>query len=383
MRVSQPPPNLSSIERLPVDQIARNADKVDKDAAFPNENITALATSGFLGLIVPKANGGHEASNSDYAAVVEEIGAACASTGMIFVMHCCAIEAIKTHMVSDTASQILSVAAKGQHLSTLALSERGTGVHFYATYGTSQLKDKGYLVNVEKCFATSGGKANSYVVSARAVKSEDPLKSTLYLVFPEDAGVSFNGQWNGLGMRGNCSIDLSVKNAIIPSNRLIGEAAKGLDIELSSVLPRFLLGSSSVYLGIAKAAYEAACLHVKSRAYQHSGQALQALAVVQRSIGEMKSSVDLARTFNRSVAKQWDEEGQPPLIALMEAKLLSCKTASAVTSLAMQLCGGIAYSGALPVERHMRDALAGSVMAPTTDMLLELIGKAALGLPLL
>jgi len=38
---------------------------------------------------------------------------------------------------------------------------------------------------------------------------------------------------------------------------------------------------------------------------------------------------------------------------------------------------------ALPIERFFRDARAGSVMAPTTDVLYELTGRALAGMPLM
>ena len=40
-------------------------------------------------------------------------------------------------------------------------------------------------------------------------------------------------------------------------------------------------------------------------------------------------------------------------------------------------------SPALPMERSFRDARAGSVMAPTTDVLYELAGNALAGMPLM
>jgi len=53
-----------------------------------------------------------------------------------------------------------------------------------------------------------------------------------------------------------------------------------------------------------------------------------------------------------------------------------------VTSLAMRTCGGAAFSRQTGIERFFRDAHAGAVMAPTGDVLRELIGKSLLGLPL-
>jgi len=50
--------------------------------------------------------------------------------------------------------------------------------------------------------------------------------------------------------------------------------------------------------------------------------------------------------------------------------------ALAVTEEAMRISGGAAFSRRLPLERLFRDARAASVMAPTTDLLDEFIGKA-------
>ncbi len=54
-----------------------------------------------------------------------------------------------------------------------------------------------------------------------------------------------------------------------------------------------------------------------------------------------------------------------------------------VTDAAMRLCGGAAYSRQLPLERLFRDARAASVMAPTTDLLVDFLGKALTGQELL
>jgi alkylation response protein AidB-like acyl-CoA dehydrogenase len=48
----------------------------------------------------------------------------------------------------------------------------------------------------------------------------------------------------------------------------------------------------------------------------------------------------------------------------------------------MHACGGAAFSRHTSIERYFRDAHAGSVMAPTVDVLREFIGKSLLGIPL-
>jgi alkylation response protein AidB-like acyl-CoA dehydrogenase len=49
----------------------------------------------------------------------------------------------------------------------------------------------------------------------------------------------------------------------------------------------------------------------------------------------------------------------------------------------MKLCGGAAFRKETGIERHFRDSLAARVMAPTTDALLDFVGRAISGLQLL
>lgn len=70
------------------------------------------------------------------------------------------------------------------------------------------------------------------------------------------------------------------------------------------------------------------------------------------------------------------------LLRILESKAAAGETSTEVTDLAMRVCGGAAFSRAVGVERHFRDARAATVMAPTTDVLYDFIGRAACGLPL-
>ena len=50
---------------------------------------------------------------------------------------------------------------------------------------------------------------------------------------------------------------------------------------------------------------------------------------------------------------------------------------------AMRLCGGSAFRKELGLERRFRDARAARVMAPTTEALLDFVGRVTTDLPLL
>ncbi len=364
-----------------VTKIRLNADVTDREARFPAENVKLLGERGLLGLLVPEVHGGSAADAEQFIKVVRTIASGCASTGMVFVMHSCAIDTIAKNQPS--MSQVLSDAAKGKHLSTLACSERGTGANFYASFSKSSASDSSFILDGEKCFVTSGGNADSYVVSAQAVGSNDCLNTSIYFVERDTPGQKFLGEWKGLGLRGNSSVNMKLDACQIPKKNLIGQEGAGLQIEMATVLPRFLLGTSAVYNGVSEAAINGVVNHLTSRSHEHTGEALSALPVLRNKLAQLKVTLDSSIALSEKSARKFDEQSEDMLISLLEAKQMACRTAVLVTTTAMELCGGIAYSTSLPLERHLRDAQAGVVMAPTDSMCLDLIGRAALGLPLL
>ncbi len=81
-----------------------------------------------------------------------------------------------------------------------------------------------------------------------------------------------------------------------------------------------------------------------------------------------------------SLADRGDPDALPYLLA---SKADAGETAVKVTNDAMTICGGRAYQENSRVAQMLRDARASHVMSPTTDLLLNWLGKSLLGLPLL
>ena len=102
---------------------------------------------------------------------------------------------------------------------------------------------------------------------------------------------------------------------------------------------------------------------------------------MQHLIADMDLAVRQARLLVREAASLGDKSDESALVAIMEAKIASTEAAIAVTQKALEATGGQGYTSALPVERFLRDARAGSVMAPTNAVLRSWIGKALAGLP--
>jgi alkylation response protein AidB-like acyl-CoA dehydrogenase len=93
------------------------------------------------------------------------------------------------------------------------------------------------------------------------------------------------------------------------------------------------------------------------------------------------AQIDLmqARALLDQTARQIDEGAPGAQLGVLALKAAAAEMAIRVTDEAMRACGGAAYSRHLPLERSFRDARAATIMAPTTDVLRDLLGRAITG----
>lgn len=361
--------------------IAPAADENDQAGQWPESSIKALRESGVLGMTVPQEHGGLGLGPSAFVLATEEIASACASTAMIFVMHICATEMIKQSQVSGR-TKILSEISSDGHLTTLAFSERGSRSHFWAPISQAREEGDFHVLNCEKSWVTSAGHATSYVVSTRSVNASSPTDSTLYYVENRAQALAVSGKWNGLGLRANASAPMQLQNCRVSPDARLTLDGSGFEAMLQIVLPWFQLGTSAVANGIARSALDAAADHMNTANLEHLGETLSSLPTLRARLAKARVSLDAARALTAETARSVEKPDEGTVLKVLETKAYACEMALEVTDAAMRICGGAAFSRHLPVERNFRDARAGAVMAPTTDVLYDFIGKALLGMPL-
>lgn len=181
-------------------------------------------------------------------------------------------------------------------------------------------------------------------------------------------------------MRGNSSIAVEFDDVALDDDARIGAAGGAADLVFGVVAPTFLVGLAAVNVGIAQAALSSALEHAKSRRYP-DGSALVEVATIQHALANMDVDVRAARALLQEAARLADGGDEGALVPLMEAKVLCTDVAARVTQGGLEVCGGQGYTPALPIERHLRDARAGAVMAPTNGVLRTWSAKAIAGLP--
>lgn len=363
--------------------IAPRAAEVDQAGAWPAHALSALQREDLAGLQVPEAFGGKGQGLLALALATETIAQGCASSAMCFGMHCVGTAVIAAKATRDQAQRYLEPIAAGRHITTLALSETGSGAQFYLPQTRLTRTDDGYLVDGEKQFITNGGHADSYVVSTVASQAVAAGEFSCLTIDRDTAGASWLAGWQGLGMRGNSSRGLRLEGVRVPRGNLLGEEGDQVWYVFEVIAPYFLTAMAGCYLGIAQSAFDIARAHVRVRRYRHSGNSLADVSVIQHKIAEMWTALTKTRALVYHAAYLGDTGDAEATLALLAAKADVAETAVLITNEAMTLCGGMAYRDNATLARLLRDARAAHVMAPTTLVVREWLGRSLLGLPLL
>ena len=380
MTVASPP------RTVPLGTIRLHAAEVDREARFPIEAMAALREAGLLGLGIPETYGGPGGTPSEVVSVVEQVAIGCAATGMVYTMHLVAAQTLLAGTLGPDdgikAATLRAIAA-GDHLSTLAYSERGSRSHFWAQVSRATVEDSGLVrIDADKSWVTSAGHADSHVTGTGAVGKSGALETELYLVDARTPGIEVLGRFDGLGMRGNASSPVVYRGVTIEADRRLGDAGSGFGLMMSATLPWFVLCGAATSLGIAAAAIEGGAQHISGARFEHLGSTLADIPGVRSRLAEAKIRYLQARALLYEVARQVETSSPDAQLGVLALKAAAGEMAIDVTDEIMRACGGAAFSKHLGIERNFRDARASSVMAPTTDILRDFIGKALTGMDL-
>ncbi len=368
---------LDTLEPIIINIIAPKAAEIDRTGTFPHEAMTALGEAGLLGLISAKEVDGLGEGHRAAALVMERIARECASTSLVLCMHYAATAVIEAY----GARELRTAIAAGRHVCSLAFSEAGSRSHFWAPVGTAaEVQGNGHIrLDANKSWVTSAGMVDSYVWTSKPMSAEGA--STMWLVPAKAQGLRVPAPFDGLGLRGNHSSAVVAENVLIEKAAMLGKDGDGFNIMLNIVLPYFQVMSAGCCLGMMEAAATKAAAHVAATRLEHMGQSLADLPTIRAYVARMRVKTDMVRALLLDTLDAMEKARPDAMLRILEVKAAASETSIEVTDLAMRVCGGAAFRKEVGVERHFRDARAATIMAPTTDVLYDFIGKAVCGMP--
>jgi len=366
----------AALDHVIADVVSAAASDVDRDGIFPRQGVDALAAGGLLSLTSAAEVGGPGLGLPEVAEVVERLAGVCGSTAMVVLMHYAAVAVLEAHGPREVREAI----AAGRHLTTLAFSEVGSGAKFWAPLGTATPVDGQVRLDACKSWVTSAHQADSYVWSSLPAAAEGPM--TMWLVPSRSAGLTRPAGFDGLGLRGNGSTPVTAAGLMLPATAVLGLDGGGLDLALNLVLPTIQVLSAAFSLGLMEATTAETAAYLTGAHLAHTDRSLAQQPTVRLDFARMRLETDRTRALLLDTLSALDTQRGDAMLRVLESKAAASESALKVTDLAMKVGGGSAFRKELGIERRFRDARAATVMAPTTDVLLDLIGRATLGLPL-
>ncbi|CAM5322796.1 Acyl-CoA dehydrogenase OS=Streptomyces tendae OX=1932 GN=GUR47_28165 PE=3 SV=1 [Streptomyces tendae] len=233
--------------------VERHAAESDEKAVFPQEGLTAMRTSGLLGLLVPARYGGLDGGITDLLAVSQLIARQDMSAAMVFAMHGQQVAALVRHGSEKLRARVLPAVARGDLYLGSVTTEAGKGGHLLSS-GTGTRRT-GDLVELDRMapIVTGGAHADAYLITALTPDATSDSQVSLVYAERGQLDVQVLGGWDPMGMRGTHSVPMRFTGAV-PLDQVVGAHGDFRRVVVDVFAPLAHLGWSACWLGTAAGA---------------------------------------------------------------------------------------------------------------------------------
>ncbi|OZC75327.1 acyl-CoA dehydrogenase [Rhodococcus sp. 06-462-5] len=365
----------SSIDQSITDVLAvlrTHADEVDRDARFPTESVDALRDAGLLGVGIPREFGGGGATLTDIARISRALGAECASTAMIFVMHQSQVLSIVRHGKSDAMADLQRRIVTDRILVASATTEINIGGDVRSSSCAVEYDGEQITLSKNAPVISYGEYAQIVLATARRSVDSPPSDQVLVVCEKPDVTLVKTGTWDTLGFRGTCSPGFMLDARTTTSN-ILGDNYG--DISAQTMLPVAHVLWGSAWLGIADAAVTKARKSVQKAARKTPGTPppsalrLAELMVVHE---QLVDTVFGAAAKFEAVADSPAELGAIGFaLKINNVKVTASTLVIDIVGKALQICGisGYRQGGEMSIGRHLRDAHGSAIMVSNERIL--------------
>ena len=340
------------------------AAEYDAEVKFPRDAVEAAAKLGLLRTTVAKEYGGSAMGNLASCVMLEEINAACVSTGVTISVHNSLVNSLLGKWCTDEQKKRwFPKLVTGEWLGAYCLSEAFSGSDAAALRCEAKKDGDHYVMDGAKLWITTGSEADLFVVFART--GEDRVKGiSAFVVEKSWPGVGVGKKERKLGLRGSPTTEIVLENVKVPADCLIAQEGQGFTIALDT-LDGGRLGIASQALGIARASIDLIKEHLGAQV-DHKGRPT-ASQPDQWLFADLASELDAYRFLTWRAATLRDRGVRCSTEAAM-AKSTTSRLANRAARAAVSLLGQKGASGASAAERLLRDARITEIYEGATDI---------------
>jgi len=364
---------LAGVRGFMEEVIAPRSVDMDEGQEFPLDLKEKMADQGLFRLIIPKSFGGMELSLTDLCLVIEEVSRVDASMGVTVQGHATALRPLLLAASPELRGEMFPLVVEKKKAIGFAITESNAGSDSSGIQTSAVLRDGNYILNGGKCFITSGGIADYYLVYAVTSPEKRHTGVSAFIVDGASKGFSIGKKESKMGIRASPTTDLVFENVMVPISKLVGREGEGFLILMRTLeASRPTIGAQA--LGIAEGALE--CASQFARETIQSGKSLIEHQGIQFMLAEMATQVEAARALLYWVTEMYDQHVQPIAHYSAMSKYFASDVAMRVTTDAVQVMGGPGYMKQYPAERMMRDAKVTQIYEGTNQIQRLVIGRA-------
>ena len=340
-------------ERMIRDSVARfvNEDVLPvvaqafESATFPREWMQRAAELGLLGLTLPAAYGGSDASYVSYGLVCQELERGDSGLrSFVSVQNSLVMYPIFRYGSDAQKKHFLPAMARGEIIGCFGLTEPDSGSDPASMRTVAKKVAGGWQLNGSKLWITNATIADVAVVWA---KTESGIRG--FLVEKDSKGFSRRDITLKMSLRASITGELIFEDVFVPEENILPGTDKGLGAALSC-LNQARFGIAWGAMGAAAACFDITRDYVLARQQFH--KPLASFQLVQKELADMYTEIMKAHCLNERVGRLKDTgRDTPAMISLIKGN--ACREALAIARRCRNLLGANGISLDYHVIRHM------------------------------
>jgi acyl-CoA dehydrogenase len=355
--------------------------KLDREAAYPTEFVTALTEAGYLSVLIPEPYGGAGLTLSAAAAVLEEIqkaganGAACHA--QMYIMG----SLLRHGSEAQKARYLPQIASGALRLQAFGVTEPSSGTDTTSITTFAEKRGDHYVVNGQKVWTSRAEHSDLMLLLARTTPKDKVAKRTEGLsVFIVDMKQALQAGMTIRPIRtmmNHSTTEVFFDNVMVPAENLIGEEGKGFRYILSGMnAERVLIAAECI--GDAKWFIAKATAYANER--RVFGRPIGQNQGVQFPIARAYAQMRAAELMVKHAAGLF-EAGKDCGAEANMAKMLAAEASWAAAEACVQTHGGYGFAEEYDIERKFREARLYQVAPISTNLILSHLAEHVLGLP--
>ncbi|KAJ8923733.1 hypothetical protein NQ315_010314 [Exocentrus adspersus] len=347
--------------------------KNDTEEKLDEKTLNGLWELGAFALQVPQDLGGLGLTNTQYARLVEIVGAHDLGVGITLGAH--QSIGFKGILLFGTPEQKAKYLPRvsSKEFAAFCLTEPSSGSDAGSIKTRAELSPDGkhYILNGSKIWISNGGLAEIMTVFAQTPLKDPKTGNTVDKVSAFIVERSFGGVTNGppekkMGIKCSNTAEVYYDNVKVPVENLLGGLGNGFKVAMN-ILNNGRFGMAAALAGTMRACTKKAVDFATQR--KQFGQRIDSFGAIQEKIARMAMLQYVTESMAYMISGNMDSGSQHYHLEAAISKCFASEAAWYVCDEAIQIMGGMGYMKETGLERVMRDLRIFRIFEGTNDIL--------------